>query len=152
MGRLNMSVWIWIAIIVAIILLIVLIILFARERVKTKKPATEQPEKDSAAKIAFKTSRQTINAGSVSGMIIIQIQDVKGNPVKVASNTIVSLSSSSSGGIFSADGNEPAIKAITVYAGTDSANFYYKDYAKGDPVIIASNNELAPGTQTETIN
>ena len=146
-----MSVWIWIAIIVAIILLIVLIILFARERVKTKKPATEQPEKDSAAKIAFKTSRQTIQAGSVSGMIIIQIQDVKGNPVKVASNTVVSLSSSS-GGIFSADGNEPAIKAVTVYAGTDSANFYYKDSAKGNPVIIASNNELAPGTQTETIN
>ena len=85
-------------------------------------------------------------------MIIIQIQDVKGNPVKVTSNTIVSLSSSSSGGIFSADGNEPAIKAITVYAGTDSANFYYKDSAEGNPVIIECNNELAPGTQTETIN
>jgi hypothetical protein len=146
-----MSAWIWIVIIVAIVLLIVLIILFARERVKTKKPAMDQPEKDSAAKIAFKTSRQTIQAGSVSGMIIIQIQDVKGNPVKVASNTVVSLSSSS-GGIFSADGNEPAIKAVTVYAGTDSANFYYKDSAKGNPVIIASNNELAPDTQTETIN
>ena len=146
-----MSAWIWIVIIVAIVLLIVLIILFARERVKTKKPAMDQPEKDSAAKIAFKTSRQTIKAGSVSGMIIIQIQDIKGNPVKVASNTVVSLSSSS-GGIFSADGNEPAIKAITVYAGTDSANFYYKDSAKGNPVIIASNNELAPDTQTETIN
>ena len=146
-----MSTWIWIAIIVAIVLLIVLIILFSRERVKNKKPAMDQPEKDSAAKIAFKTSRQTIQAGSVSGMIIIQIQDVKGNPVKVASNTVVSLSSSS-GGIFSADGNEPAIKAITVYAGTDSANFYYKDSAKGNPVIIASNNELALGAQTETIN
>ena len=146
-----MSAWIWIVIIVVIILLIVLIILFSRERVKNKKPAMDQPQKDSAAKIAFKTSRQTIQAGSVSGMIIIQIQDVKGNPVKVASNTVVSLSSSS-GGIFSADGNEPAIKAVTVYAGTDSANFYYKDSAKGNPVIIASNNELAPGTQTETIN
>ena len=147
-----MSAWIWIAIIVAIVLLIVLIILFARERLKTKKPAMDQPEKDAAAKIAFKTSRQTIRAGSVSGMIIIQIQDVKGNPVKVTSNTVVSLSSSSSGGIFSADGNEPAIKVVTVYAGTDSANFYYKDSAKGDPIIIASNDKLAPGTQTETIN
>jgi preprotein translocase subunit SecG len=147
-----MSAWLWIVIIVAIVLLIVLIILFAREKGKNKKPATNQPENDSAAKIAFKTSRQTIQAGSVSGMIIIQIQDVKGNPVKVPSNTIVSLSSSSSGGIFSADGNEPAMKAVTVYAGTDSANFYYKDSAKGNPVIIASNNELAPDTQTETIN
>jgi predicted secreted protein len=147
-----MSTWAWIAIVVVIILLIGLVTLFAMEKMKNKKPAMDQPEKDSAAKIAFKTSRQTIQAGSVSGMIIIQIQDVKGNPVKVASNTVVSLSSSSSGGIFSADGNEPAIKAVTVYAGTDSANFYYKDSAKGNPVIIASNNELAPGTQTETIN
>jgi preprotein translocase subunit SecG len=147
-----MSAWIWIVIIVVIILLIVLIILFAREKGKNKKPATNQPEKDSAAKIAFKTSRQTIQAGSVSGMIIIQVQDIKGNPVKVASNTVVSLSSSSSEGIFSADGNEPAIKVVTVYAGTDSANFYYKDSAKGNPVIIASNDALAPGTQTETIN
>ena len=146
-----MSAWIWIVIIVVIILLIVLIILFAREKGKNKKPATDQPEKDSAAKIAFKTSSQTIQAGSVSGMIIIQIQDIKGNPVKVASNTVVSLSSSS-GGIFSADGNEPAIKVVTVYAGTDSANFYYKDSAKGNPVIIASNDALVPGTQTETIN
>ena len=147
-----MSAWIWIAIAADIVLLIVLIILFARERVKTKKPAMDKPEKDSAAKIAFKTSRQTIKAGSISGMITIQVQDIKGNPVKVASNTVVSLSSSSSGGIFSADGNESAMKAITVYAGTDSTNFYYKDSAKGDPVIIASNDKLAPGTQTETIN
>ena len=147
-----MSTWIWIAIIVAIVLLIVLIILFSRERVKNKKPAMDQPEKDSAAKIAFKTSRQTIQAGSVSGMIIIQIQDVKGNPVKAVSNTVITLLSSSSSGIFSADSNGPAIKAITVFAGTDSTNFYYKDSAKGNPVIIASNNELAPDTQTETIN
>ena len=136
----------------AIVLLIVLIILFSRERVKNKKPAMDQPEKDSAAKIAFKTSRQTIQAGSVSGMIVIQIQDIKGNPVKVASNTLVNLSSSSSGGIFSADGNGPAIKAVTVYAGAESANFCYKDSAKGNPIIIASNDALVPGTQTETIN
>jgi len=147
-----MSAWLWIVIIVAIVLLIVLIILFAREKGKNKKPATNQPENDSAAKIAFKTSRQTIQAGSVSGMIIIQIQDVKGNPVKVASNTIVSLSSSSSGGIFSANGNEPTIKSVTVLAGTNSANFYYKDPTKGNPDIMASKDGLAPGTQTEKIN
>ena len=147
-----MSTWAWIAIVVVIILLIGLVTLFAMEKMKNKKPAMDQPQKDSAAKIAFKTSRQTIQAGSVSGMITIQIQDVNGNPVKVTGNTLVSLSSSSSGGIFRADGNEPAIKAVTVYAGTDSANFYYKDSAKGNPVIIASNNELAPDTQTETIN
>ena len=147
-----MSAWIWIGIIAAVVLLIVLVILFARERGKNKKPATIPPKQAPDSKIAFKTSRQTVKAGSISGMITIQVQDIKGNPVKVASNTVITLLSSSSGGIFSADRNGPAIKAITVYAGTDSTNFYYKDSAKGNPVIIASNDKLAPGTQTETIN
>ena len=60
--------------------------------------------------------------------------------------------SSSASGIFSANGNEPAIKAVTVFAGTNSANFYYKDSTKGNPIITASTAGLEPGKQTETIN
>jgi len=147
-----MSAWIWIVIIVAIVLLIVLITLFAREKGKNKKPATGQPKLAPDSKIVVITRPQTIKAGSVSAMITIQIQDPKGNPVEVVSNTVVTLLSSSSSGIFSANGNEPAIKAVTVHAGTNSANFYYKDPTKGNPDIIASKDGLAPGTQTETIN
>jgi heme/copper-type cytochrome/quinol oxidase subunit 2 len=147
-----MSTWAWIAIVVAIVLLIVLIILFSRERVKNKKPATIQPKQASDNKIVVITVPQTIKAGSVSAMITIQIQDLKGNPVEVVSSTVVTLLSSSASGIFSANGNEPAIKAVTVFAGTNSANFYYKDPTKGNPDIIASSGGLAPGTQTETIN
>jgi len=147
-----MSTWTWIAIGVVIILLIVPIALFAREKGKNKKSATVQPKQASDKKIVVITLPQTIKAGSVSAMITIQIQDLKGNPVEVVSSTVVSLSSSSSGGIFSANGNEPTIKSVTVLAGTNSANFYYKDPTKGNPDIMASKDGLAPGTQTEKIN
>ena len=151
-----MSTWTWIAIIVAIVLLIVLIILFSREKGKNQKSATVQPKQASDNKIVVITVPQTIKAGSVSAMITIQIQDLKGNPVEVVSGTVVTLLSSSASEILSeilnANGNEPAIKAVTVFAGTNSANFYYKDPIIGNPGIIASNDGLAPGTQTETIN
>ena len=147
-----MSIWTWIAIVVVIILLIVPVALFAREKGKNKKSAIVQPKRTSDKKIVVVTLPQIIKAGSVSAMITIQIQDLKGNPVEVVSSTVVTLLSSSASGIFSANGNEPAIKAVTVFAGTNSANFYYKDPTKGNPDIIASKDGLVPCTQTEKIN
>ena len=147
-----MSTRTWIVIVVAIILLIVLVTLFAREKSKNKKSATVQSKHAPDNKIVVITRPQTIKAGSVSPKMTIQIQDLKGNPAEAVSSTVVNLSSSSSSGIFSANGNDPAIKSITVFAGTNSANFYYKDPTKGNPDIIASNDGLAPGTQTEIIN
>jgi heme/copper-type cytochrome/quinol oxidase subunit 2 len=146
-----MSIWTWIAIVVVIILLIVPVALFAREKGKNKKSAIVQPKRTSDKKIVVVTLPQIIKAGSVSAMITIQIQDLKGYPNEVVSSTVVTLLSSSASGIFSANGHEPAIKAVTVFAGTNSANFYYKDPTIGNPDIIASNDGLAPGTQTETI-
>jgi len=147
-----MSVWIWIAIAVVIVLVVLLISLFVREKGKNKKSVTVKPKPDSANKIVFITAPQTIKAESVSAMITIQTQDVNGNPVKVASSTVITLSSSI-GGIFSANGNGlSVITTVTVYAGTNSANFYYKDSTKGNPIITASTAGLEPGKQTETIN
>jgi hypothetical protein len=81
------------------------------------------------------TLPQTIKVGSVSAMITIQIQDLKGNPVEVVSGTVVTLLSSSANEILSeilnANGNEPAIEVVTVFAGTNSANFYNKDPTRG---------------------
>ena len=147
-----MSIWTWIAIVVVIILLIVPVALFAREKGKNKKSAIVQPKRTSDKKIVVVTLPQIIKAGSVSAMITIQIQDLKGYPNEVVSSTVVTLLSSSASGIFSANGNEPAIKSVTVLAGTNSANFYYKDHTKGNPDIIASKDGLVPCTQTEKIN
>ena len=127
-----MSIWTWIAIVVVIILLIVPVALFAREKGKNKKSAIVQPKRTSDKKIVVVTLPQIIKAGSVSAMITIQIQDLKGYPNEVVSSTVVTLLSSSASGIFSANGNEPAIKAVTVFAGTNSANFYNKDPTRGE--------------------
>ena len=103
-------------------------------------------------KIVFTTGPQTIKAGAVSKMITIQIQDAKNNPAKVTGNTVIALSSSSSG-LFGANGDGlPVITSVTIQADTSSASFYYKDSTKGSPTIIASNNRLKSGSQTETIN
>ena len=147
-----MSTRTWMFIVVAIILLIAFVTLFARERGKNKKSTTVQPKPAPDNKIVVITRPQTIKAGSISAKMTIQIQDLKGNPFEVVSSTVVTLLSSSASGIFSANGNEPAIKSVTVFAGTNSANFYYKDPTKGNPEIIASNDAIAPGTQTERIN
>ena len=103
-------------------------------------------------KIVFTTGPQTIKSGAVSKMITIQIQDAKNNPAKVTGNTVIALSSSSSG-LFGANGDGlPVITSVTIQADTSSASFYYKDSTKGSPTIIASNNRLKSGSQTETIN
>ena len=146
-----MSTLTWIAIVVVIVLIVLIISLILRRRGKNKKSVTVKT-KPSPAKIVFITVPQTIKAGSVSAMITIQIQDVNGNPVKVTSSTVITLASSI-GGIFSANGNGlPVITTVTVYSGTNSANFYYKDSTKGNPIITASTAGLEPGKQTETIN
>jgi small neutral amino acid transporter SnatA (MarC family) len=130
-----MSTWTWIAIGAVIILLIGLVTLFAREKGKNKKSATIKPKQASDNKIVVITLPQTIKVGSVSAMITIQIQDLKGNPVEVVSGTVVTLLSSSANEILSeilnANGNEPAIEVVTVFAGTNSANFYNKDPTRG---------------------
>jgi hypothetical protein len=140
-----MSTWTWIAIGAAIILLIVLIILFSREKGKNKKSGAP-------AKIVFKSNPQTIKAGSMSGMITIQIQDANGKPVNAASGTVITLASSS-GGIFCANSDGLlVITSITVNDKTNSATFYYKDSTKGNATITVSCFGLIPGKQTETIN
>jgi hypothetical protein len=159
-----MSSWTWIAIVVAVILIVILTLLQVRRPGKNKKSVTVKPmpdtankpdavnKPDTANKIVFITGPQTVKAGAISGIITIQIQDVDGNPVKVTSDTVITLSSSL-GGTFGANRNGlPLIKSVTVHEATDSANFYYKESTKGNPTIIAFNEGLVPGKQTETIN
>ena len=146
-----MSTLTWIAIVVVIILIVLIVSLILRRLGKNKKSVTVKP-KPVPTKIVFITVPQTIKDGFVSAMITIQIQDVNGNPVKVASSIVITLSSSIDG-IFGANSNGlPVITSVTVYAGADSASFYYKDSTKGNPTITVSSAGLVLGKQTETIN
>ncbi|MDD5402848.1 MAG: S8 family serine peptidase, partial [Dehalococcoidales bacterium] len=106
-------------------------------------------------KIQFTTGRQNITAGTASNVITVQAQDAAGNPLDVASNTVISLKSSSSAGRFdiSADGLfNGSITKVTIPAGDNSANFFYKDTISGTPTITAASTDMGNGIQQITIN
>ena len=107
-------------------------------------------------KIVFTTPPQTLTAGVASDVMTIQIQDNLGNPVKVASDTKITLTSTSTAGKFSLSPSPwRDINKVTIVAETSSASFYYSDASAGRPTITAAENpdgDLIDATQQETIN
>ncbi len=106
------------------------------------------------ARIWFTTAAQTIAAGAPSAFITVQSQDIYGNPKTVAGNTTVTLTSSSVAASFATSAAGPWTATtlnITIAAGSNSANFYYKDANAGAPIVTAASSGLASGTQSETV-
>ena len=86
------------------------------------------------------------------GPITVQVQNASGKAVNVTANTIVTLSSSSSGGIFSVNSTgTPTTTSVMIPAGSSSVTFYYGDTKAGTPTITAASSPLTSATQTETI-
>jgi hypothetical protein len=115
---------------------------------------TETITAASAAKLVFTTGAVSgpTSSSATLGPITVQLEDTYGNPVNAGSGgTTVSLSSSSTGGIFSASSAGTHITSITIASGKSSASFYYGDTKAGTPTITASHTGLTPATQTETI-
>lgn len=105
-------------------------------------------------KLSFITGLQTIEAGEVSGMLIVKVHDAYDNPAIVPADTVVDLSSSSPTGIFDVSADGPfngTITSVIILSGTGSASFYYKDTTAGMPAITASIAGLGDATQTETV-
>jgi hypothetical protein len=107
-------------------------------------------------KLAFTTTTQTIDAGTVSGIITLQTQDTSSNPYNVTADTVINLTSSSANGTFysDAEGLNP-ITLVTIKAGESSASFYYKDTTAGSPTITGAESPSQgwiTATQHETIN
>jgi len=107
-------------------------------------------------KIVFTTPPQTLTAGVASAVVAVQIQDNLGNPVKVASDTKITLTSTSTAGKFSLSPSPwRDINTVTIVAKTSSASFYYSDASAGRPTITAAEDpdgDLIDATQQETIN
>jgi len=97
--------------------------------------------------LAVTTAPQALTAGAASSPITVQLQDQSGNPVKVSSNLIVNLSSSSSGVFLS--GSTP-ITSVIIAAGTSSASFTYQDTKAGTPTLTAASGSFHGG-QVETV-
>ena len=105
-------------------------------------------------KIAFITSAQSKNTNMVSDIITIQTQNNSSTPVNVLSDSVINLTSSSSGGKFYSDsGGTTEITNVTITAGTNSANFYYKDLYPCTAALTAqgASQVWTAGTQDETI-
>ncbi len=117
--------------------------------------ATQVETVTSAAggKFAFITSPQSGVASSTAnlGPITVQLQDASGSPLNVTAATTVTLTSTSSAGVFSATLNGPATSTVTIAAGQNSASFYYGDTAAGAPALTASASGYASAAQVETV-
>ncbi|MFS8130858.1 MAG: beta strand repeat-containing protein [Candidatus Dojkabacteria bacterium] len=93
------------------------------------------------------------------GTMVVQAQDVLGNPILVDTDTTLSLSSTSTSGFFAIDLNENEstrwdYNSVVILAGTSTSTFYYKDNQKGTPTITAEPTEGAisiPATQNAAI-
>ncbi len=109
----------------------------------------------SSVKLAFTTPSQTLYTGFPSQIITAELQDGAGNPVNVAANTPLLLSSTSLTGTFSIDRNSWVnVTGITIPAGSHSVNLFYKDNTAGSPVITASEDPdqgWTNATQTLTV-
>ncbi len=105
-----------------------------------------------ASKLAYTAgASQSVNAGSVSSVVTVQVQDVNSNPVTTGAT--VSLSTSSSGGSFYSDsGGNTQITSIVISSGQSSGNFYYKDTTAGTPTLTVSSTGLTSATTQFTIN
>jgi hypothetical protein len=107
-----------------------------------------------ATKLVFISSPVSGAASSSAtlGPIVVQVQNASGSPVAVATNTTVTLASSSTGGIFSANSTgTPTTTSVVIPAGSSSVSFYYGDTKAGSPLITAASSGLTSATQTETI-
>jgi subtilisin family serine protease len=105
-------------------------------------------------KLAVITSPQIVSAGAASAIVTVQTQDLSGNPANFAAATDVDLASTSDSGRFDTSATGPfngSVTKVTIPAGNNQANFYYKDTKTGSPTITASNTGYASGSQQETI-
>jgi hypothetical protein len=108
-------------------------------------------------KLVIISSPKTINAGAVTDMIKVQLQDSLGNPVTLTKSVVINLATTSSGGSFAINSNGlPVIDHISLFAGQNSTVFYYKDTdGSGNPstpTITVSNPDLGSDSQKVTVN
>jgi hypothetical protein len=102
------------------------------------------------AGLSFTSSAVTGTTGTTAtaGPITIKGVDSFGNPE--VNGTVVSLSSSSTGGTFGATSGGSGLTSVTLN-GSGTASFYYGDTKPGGPTITAQSGAVQ-AQQTETMN
>lgn len=111
----------------------------------TGKTGTSNAFNVAGDKLVFKSSPQVINLDEKSQPIVIGLTSPDGNPLVASEDITVNLSTTSSTGKFSINGNTWGIATITFPSGSSEVSFYYKDSTPGawDITISAENYESA---------
>lgn len=102
-----------------------------------------------ATKLVFDSSALNQAAGD-KGMLTVTLQDADDFAAPATADLSVSLSSDSPKGAFF-DTSDNSITAVTIPAGSSSAQFKYADETAGTPTITVSATGLTAATQQQTI-
>jgi hypothetical protein len=94
---------------------------------------------------------QSIDAGQLSSVIVVQRQDQYGNPV-TSGSTIILFGSTSANAIFYSDAGMTNVTSITINEGQSQISFWYNDTLAGSPTLTVSSSGLISATTTFTIN
>ena len=116
--------------------------------------AWQLPGKPKATKVAFLSASfsATATASPTIGPITVGPETAAGALVVApVGGTRITLSSSSSHGVFSATKGGVPTTTVTVKAGQSAVQFYYGDTTAGTPTLTVTSAGLTPGTQKETI-
>ncbi len=97
---------------------------------------------------AFSTTAST----SPTQPFTVTLEDTYGNVATFSATTTVTLSSTSSAGVFATSPGGSAVISVTANTGSSSFTAYYGDTKAGAPTLSASATALGAATQSETVN
>lgn len=108
--------------------------------------------KFTGSRLKISSTPKRVKAGSSTTGITVKVCDNYTN-TDTSSGGTITLSTSSNSGSFSSNGQNWSAMGIETYTAliNGQANFYYRDYRTGNPVITVSKTGLYPDTQTQTI-
>jgi hypothetical protein len=120
-----------------------------------RNPAScgEQPVPPGPASLAFSTPPQTVQVGSCSAVVTVQLRDAQGGAVSAAADTAVELSAAPANGFqffTQAVCTGTAVTAVTIPTGSSSASFYFKGARAGMATLTAATGTLS-GNQAVTL-
>jgi hypothetical protein len=106
------------------------------------------------SKLVFANTNTSTIIGACSAARNVQTQDVGNNPSPVSSNTLVSLSASSSTTLrfYSDSGCTTEVTQATIAAGQHTVTVYLRDTVHGSRTLTASATGLTNGTQSKSFN
>jgi uncharacterized repeat protein (TIGR03803 family) len=100
------------------------------------------------AQLAFTTAPQLLMP-QVAATLTVQLKNQNGVTIAASADVMVTLSSTSSSGVFLSGGSP--VTSVTIPAGSGGVTFQYKDTVAGTPTLTASASGLSSAKQQEGV-